>query len=149
MENAMRKVTRRLLPTFLLGGMLALLNVAGCVLFLASKPALDSGGVATPRPAVRDDTYSIVACRSVHFWASGDRAEPLWLKIVIVGNVLPVVLVVFLRMLMGYLPVVSGLSVCAQSWVVAVAFLIASTFQWYVVGAILEDRFRRFFNVSA
>ncbi len=144
----MKRFLRRVLPTFVLGGLLASLNVAGCLGFVVSRPALDSGAVSA-RSAGGENAYSVFACRAVHFWEKGERAEPMWLKILIVGNILSVVLVVFLRMLMGSFPILGGLSLCAQSWLAAAVFLAASTFQWYVVGAILEDRFRRFFGVSA
>ncbi len=146
--HAMKRLFRRVLPTFVVGGLFAALNVAGCLYFVTSRPAMEPAAVRRPAEA-GGDAYGVFACRAVHFWAKGDRAEPMWLKILIVGNVLSVVLVVFLRMLMGSLPLLGGLSLCAQSWVAAAVFAAASTFQWYVVGAILEDRFRRLFRASA
>lgn len=142
------RTIRRLLPTFFLGSVLALLNIAGCVLFVVSRPALEgktNGAVS----ATGDVEYQVVACRRLDFWARGSTGEPTWLKAFVTANIFPVILVVFLQMLLGYLPGFNGVSLCARSWIIALAFLAASTIQWYSVGAVVEDRFRRFFNVSA
>lgn len=144
----MLRAIRRLLPTFFLGSFLALLNITGCVLFVLSRPPLE-GNTSGVVSAAGDVDYQVVACRRLDFWERGSTGEPVWLKAFVTANIFPVILVVFFRMLLGYLPGFTGLSLCARSWIIAVAFLVAATVQWYSVGAIVEDRFRRFFNVSA
>lgn len=144
----MFKTVRRLLPTFLVGSVLALINVSGCVLFVASRPPLE-GAPSAPEAAAGGGEYQVLACRQMNLWAQGDRAEPAWLKTLVVANIPSVILVAFLRMLLGYVPLFSGQSLCVQSWVCAAVFLVSSTLQWYFFGAFVEDRLRRFFNISA
>lgn len=131
----------------IIGLVLALLNIIGCLFFVFSRPPIDTQYLLELDKAraaghfVGNDAISgIVACRAVGPWGNWHGLEVWYVKVLEIANLDIVIPLMFASAIFN---TVSSISTCTLSWIIAVLFLSFSAVQWFLIGRFIQSRVAR------
>ena len=127
-------------------GLLPAVNLAGCALFVALRPA-DTCRTTSPTSdevrrtggfVINSSVSGMVACRQLYPWDEWHGGEGAGVKILEVANAPAVAMTVGTMVLAGETGLARRLSACAWSWVLAGVFAVTASAQWWLTGIAID-----------